>query len=254
MRPLRAWWMLVWLSFRRLLWSANTLMVFAPLSGCTLYLLRRRYGATGFTEYDFDHFSRFLMQVYLSLVLPLCTLAFAAGGIGGDREDRTLLFVLIRPLPRPAILLAKFVGTLPLALGIASASFYAFCRLAGDVGAAAFADYLPAVFYCTLAYVGLFHLFAVSFRHATILALIYALLIEWLLGLAPGVVKRITINYYGRTLMFASGSADGLRTPDPHWFEPLSASAAQWTLVGIALVSLLLAMIVFQRREYRDLT
>ena len=33
MRLLRAWLTLFWLSFTRLLWSANTLMVLPPLAG-----------------------------------------------------------------------------------------------------------------------------------------------------------------------------------------------------------------------------
>ena len=187
-------------------------------------------------------------------MLPLCTLALSAGSIGGDREDRTLLFVLVRPLARPAILLAKVVATLPLALGTAVGSFYIFCRLAGDVGDRAYADYLPAIVLMTLAYVGLFHLFAVSLRHATIVALIYSLMIELLLGQAPGIIKRVAVNYYGRAMMFDAGRADGLKSPDPQWFEPFSPLTARWTLIGIALASLLAAAIVFQRREYRDLT
>ena len=47
------------------------------------------------------------MQIFLSIVVPLCTLAFAAGSIGGEREDRTLLFILVRPLPRWAVLASQ---------------------------------------------------------------------------------------------------------------------------------------------------
>jgi ABC-type transport system involved in multi-copper enzyme maturation permease subunit len=254
MNKLRAWSMLVWISLRRLIWSSNTWMVLMPLAGCALYLVRRRYGTDGFSPQAFNQFSTFLMQVYVSIVLPLCTLAFSAGSIGGDREDRTLLFVLVRPLSRPAILLAKVVATLPLALGTSVGSFYLFCRLAGDVGRPAFADYLPAIVLMTLAYVGLFHLLAVWLRHSTIVALVYSLLIELLLGQAPGIIKRVAVNYYGRAMMFSTGQADGLKSPDPQWFEPFSPITARWTLVGITIGSLLIAAIIFQRREYRDLT
>lgn len=255
MMPLRAWLMLVWLSFRRLLWSANSPMALVPLAACLLFLLKRRFGAAGFSEHVFDRFSDgFLMQIYLSLVVPLCTLAFAAGSIGSEREDRTLLFILVRPLARWAVLLAKVAATLPLALATTCGGLFVFCRLAGDVGQAAWDDYLPAVFLSTLAYVGLFHLLAVAFRYSTIVALVYSLLIEVLLGRAPGIIKRLAVNYYGRTMMFAAGAPDGLTPPDPQWFEPFSPIAAQWTLIGFFVVTLGVAMFIFQRREYRDLT
>lgn len=254
MRTIRAWSTLVWISFERLLWSANTWMVLAPLAGCFLYLLRRDYASGGYGERTFDHYSNFLIQVYASIVVPLCTLAFAAASIGGDREDRTLLFILVRPIARPLVLLAKVVATVPLALGIVVGSFYGFCRLAGEVGGLAYAAYLPAMVLVTLAYIALFHLFAVAFRHSTIIALLYSLLVEMLLGHAPGIIKRVAVNFYGRTLMFAAGRADGLEQPDPHWFEPLSPPVAAWALVGFALLALGIAIFIFQRREYRDLS
>ena len=191
-------------------------MALLPLAGFILYLLRRRYGEAGFTEPAFDRFSdHFLLPIFMPIFLPLAVLAFASGSIGGDREDRTLLFLLVRPLPRWLILLAKFCATLPLALGVTIASFYICCRLAGDVGAVAYQVYLPAVFFMTLAYVGLFHLFAVLFRHSTIVALVYALLVENLLMHVPGVIKRVAINFYGRTMIFSAGRPEGLPHHEP---------------------------------------
>ena len=93
-----------------------------------------------------------------------------------------------------------------------------------------------------------------TIRHSTILALVYALFIEVLLGSVPGIVKRAAVNYYGRSIMYAAGEPEGLPPPDPRWFEPLGVETASWALVGITAGSLALAVLVFSRREYRDLT
>ncbi len=186
--------------------------------------------------------------------MPICALAFGTASIGGDREDKTLVFLLVRPIPRALVLLAKFTATLPLVLGLVLSSYWLYCRLAGDIGRVAFPLYLPAMIYMTLAYVCLFHLFAVSFRHSTIIAVIYALFMELLLGNLPGIVKRVAVNYYGRSLMYAAGAPEGLRSPDKNLFEPMSPAAAGWALAGIAAFGLILAVVVFSRREYRDLT
>ena len=254
MSLLRASSALLWLSFRRLLWSGSTLMVLLPLSACVLFLLRRRFWLEQSNVESFNGFSQFLMTVFASFVVPICAVAYGTASIGGDREDRTLLFLLVRPVPRPLVFLAKFVATLPLVLGLVMGAFYVYCHLAGAIGRLAYELYLPSIFYMTIAYVCLFHFFAVSFRHSTIIALIYSLFMELILGNMPGIVKRVAINYYGRSMMYAAGVPEGLERPDPQWFEPISAASAAGALAAIALGSLLVALVVFQRREYTDLT
>jgi ABC-type transport system involved in multi-copper enzyme maturation permease subunit len=254
MRLLRAWTTLVALSFRRLLWSSNTLMVMLPLVGCALFLIRRRYDAPEFEENFNDFSTEFMVFLFTSFVVPICALAYATTSIGGDREDRTLLFLLVRPIPRALVLLAKLTATLPLVLGLVVGSYWLYCRLAGPVGEEAFLLYLPPVFYMTIAYVGLFHLFAVAFRHSTIVALIYALFMEFFLGNMPGIIKRIAVNFYARSMMYDLGSEHGMNAPDPAWFVPISATAASQALIGLALGGILLGMWIFSRKEYMDLT
>jgi ABC-2 type transport system permease protein len=241
----RAWTTLLWLSFRRLLWSGSTLMVMLPLSALGLFLLRRKFWLQESSFESFNDFSLGLMFLFASFVVPICAVAYATASIGGDREDRTLLFLLVRPVPRPLIFLAKFLATLPLVLGLVMGAFYVYCRLGGEIGQQAYELYLPAIFYMAVAYVSLFHFFAVSFRHSTIIALIYSLFMELLLGNMPGIVKRVAINYYGRSMMYAAGVPSGLERPDPQWFEPISATTAASALAGITLVGVL---------EYTDLT
>ena len=253
MKLLRAWTTLAWLSFRRLLWSTGTAMVMLPLAGCLLFVLRRHYGRE-FTVDEFEQFSEFVILVFASFVVPICALAFGTAGIGGDREDRTLVFLLVRPIPRVLVLLAKFTATLPLVVGLVVGSFWLYCRLAGEVGQLAFSLYLPAMIFMTMAYVCLFHLFAVTFRHATIIALIYALFMEAILGNMPGIVKRLAVNYYGRSIMYAAGEPEGLKPPSADWFELLPVQTATLALAGIAVGGLVLAAVIFSRREYRDLT
>jgi ABC-2 type transport system permease protein len=253
MKLFRAWTTLVWLSFRRLLWSANTLMVLLPLAVCFLVAMHR-HARDDYAESFQQYSDEFVMPLVVSFIVPVCALAYATSSIGGDREDRTLLFLLVRPIPRWLVLVGKWCATLPIAVGLVAASYWGYCRLAGEVGERAWELYLPAVFSMTIAYIGLFHLFTVCFRHSTIVALIYALFMEGILGNMPGIVKRVAINFYGRSMIYDMGAADGLGRPDPAWFVPVSAQAGMWTLLGVAFGGLVLALMVFQRREYRDLT
>ncbi len=247
---------LFWLSLRRLAWSMTTLMVFFPLAGCALFLFRfqRRLNRVPF-DFDraFERYSEvFVLVIFASILLPLCTLAYATTSVGGEREERTLVFLLVRPIPRWLILFAKFCATLPLVLILLMGSFYGYCQIAGPVGHKAFAMYAPVLALMITAYVSLFHLFSVMFRHATIVALIYALVMESFIGNMPGIIKRVAVSFYGRSTMYELGAPYGIEAPK--YFESISVAAANATLWAVTLGGLLLAMIIFSRREYRDLT
>lgn len=252
MSLLRAWTTLVFTSFRRLLWSVGTLMLVFPLAACLLFVARRGYTSISDEAVAFNALSNFLIFIYAAFMTPLCALTFGAQSLSGDREDRTLVFLLIRPVPRWVILTAKFAAAWPLAVTWACGGLWLLCRFAGPAGKLAFDAYLPAVFYMTTAYTALFLAFAVWFRHAVIAALLYALFMEMLLGNVPGIIKKLAINYYGRSLMFDAGVDHGLSAPDPQWFEVLSGDAARGTLAGITLASLVVAGLIFRTREYEE--
>jgi ABC-2 type transport system permease protein len=260
MRRLRAWTTLVWISFRRLLWSANTLMALAVLTVCGLGVFayanhRLERLLNDGPERAFRAFSEeVVLGIFTLFVAPICAIAFATTSIGGDREDRTLLFLLVRPIPRWLVLMGKWCATLPIALGLVVGGFWLYCRMAGETGQLAYQLYLPAIFGMTTAYVGLFHLFAVLFRHSTILALLYSMFMEFFLGNMPGIIKRVAVNFYARSLMLDAGTPAGMEAPPPEFFAPVSGPTAAWALAGISLISLLIGLVIFQRREYRDLT
>ncbi len=75
-----------------------------------------------------------VFSVFLSFLLPIWSLSFATHAIGGEREARTLIWLLNQPLPRPLIYLAKFVALLPFSLGLNLGGFALLCLVAGRAG------------------------------------------------------------------------------------------------------------------------
>ena len=77
-----------------------------------------------------------------SFLLPLWSLSFGTEALGGERESNSLLWLLTRPLPRPAIYLAKFVALLPWTLALNLGGFALLVRGGGPAGAAGVAAVL----------------------------------------------------------------------------------------------------------------
>jgi hypothetical protein len=202
---------------------------------------------------QFVMFSRWvLFSLFLSFLLPLWSLSFATEALGGEREARSLVWLLTRPLPRWAIYLAKFVGLLPWVLGFNLGGFALICLAAGEPGQLAFRLFWPGVLVSSLAFAALFHLFGAAVRRPTVVALVYAFFLETILGDMPGLLKRVSVTFYARCLMFHAAGEYGLTPERPSVYQPVDGTTALTVLIGGTVCLLLIGMWWFSRTEYGD--
>lgn len=249
-RHLSASWHLAGVSLRRLTMSRQTIISLLLLGLAALAVFawshRRERTAAQFIE-------EVLITVYISFLLPMFCLSFASPGVASDREEQTLIYLLTSPLPRPWIFSAKSGAALALSLCWTMGSLFLLCRLAGKPGIAAWQAFWPSIFAATLAYVALFQLFSVVFLRATIVALGYALFLETLVGNMPGIVKRLTVCFYARCMIFDSAVDLGIGPTgpfNPQLFQPIPASTAQILLYAACAILLLASLLIFSSREY----
>jgi ABC-2 type transport system permease protein len=225
-------------------WSASAQSLQDVVWGSYLQVI----GSSGFYV-----FARWLVfSVFVSFLLPLWSLSFAVEGLGREREDNTLIWLLTRPLSRPAVYLAKYLSVLPWALGLNLGGFALLCLLAGPPGRLALELFWPAVALATCAFCALFHLFAACFRRAAVVALLYSFFLETTLGNMPGYWKRVSVGFYARCLMFERSAEYGVMPVRPEFYLPVSGAAAAAVLVGLTVLLLTLGMAVFARKEYLD--
>lgn len=246
----QAWWHLVTLSFQRQWWSLQSLIAVVLLMMLAIVVgLRSIWGWWSVGDFA----NAIIGGVYISFFLPIMCLCFGTNSIGGDWEERSLVWLLTRPLPRPAIYLGKFLATAPWTFGLTLGGMLLLGLLAGRPGLEAFWHFWPAVAWGTLAYLSLFVLMGAWFRRSTVIAVVYSFVVETLVGNLPGLVKRASIAFYSRCLMYDAG-VPGVEPEKRDLFMPVEGTTAVQVLVLVTAVLLLLGMIVFSRREYNDLT
>lgn len=205
--------------------------------------------SSGFTI--FSHWGVFLL--FLSFLLPMFNLSFATEALGGERENNNLLWLLSRPLPRGAIYLAKFVALLPWTLGLSLGGFGLLCLAGGKHGWLAFQLYWQAVLAATLAFSSLFYLMGAWFRRPAVAAIVYSFFLELILGNMPGYLKRISIGFYTRCIMFDAASAYGIQPERPDIFLPVEGATALVVLFGLTLVLLGIGTVIFSRSQYQEI-
>lgn len=201
-------------------------------------------------------FSNFTLSVplgaFVGFVLPLFTLAFASGALGTERESRSLVWLLTRPLPRPAIYVATFLGALPWCLLFGVGGFAALCLAGGDLGREAFARFWPAAAGGSVAFAALFHLVGATFRRPVVVGLVYVFFFEALVALLPGSLKLLSLSFYARSLIYNEAVDAGY--PGAMLDAPEAVSAATaWAVLAASTVALLVVGAWrFGRAEYRD--
>jgi ABC-2 type transport system permease protein len=191
-------------------------------------------------------------------LVPLTALLFASGMVQDDVEEQTLTYLLIRPIPRWLIYVAKAAATWlvlsALAAVFTSAAMAAVYWGTSDLDAPALlrrALLISGLLALSLfAYVAIFGALSLSTRRSLVLGVGYIVVFEGVLANIDFVVRHATVMYYIRTLSIRwlglSGSdwtIDTATAPD--------ATTCLLVLSGIGVVFTLLGSWLFSVREFR---
>ena len=240
------------------------LLLLGALFGAGAFLLASRRLAM--QERGDVAFGMITFAVYMQFVLPFCALFFGVQGLQGDLEDRTSVYLFVRPLPRWAILLGKWLAASLVAAGCVAFGIGALWlgltlpgrewRGAVVPPAAMIGGFVKAAGLGALAYAALGMLFGAWFQRPLIAGIVF--LVGWegaVANLAQQAQARaFTVNEPLRRMLWVEHAprddyAEMVRgplgiTPDPEALLPWLA------VMRFAAIALALAVWIYSRREY----
>jgi len=241
-------------TLKRQLFSRQTLIGFVLATICALIVLAWSMHREPTVQRLANNV---LVPSFIAFLMPILAIGYGAAGVGAEREDRTLIYLLMTPIPRPVTYLMRFLAAEILVMGATATSLWTLCSLAGDPGDQAWKLFWPASLLGSAAYAALFLLVGALFRHGTIISLAYWFFLEVLFGNMPGIIKRVSVAFYVRSMIYEAG-ADLEIGPSTRvareMFLPVEASTAQWALLSATAGLLAIGLIAFTRREYRDVS
>ena len=231
------------------------------LAPCLIALAMRALSSTGQFRPD-GAYNLLSEQLIFGFLLVILACVFATSAVSQEIEQKTVVYLLTRPVPRWRILLMKFAATfvvtvvtvwlasLLLALSTYGVSGWGASHLGRDL--------LIAPIAC-LAYGALFLLLATLFDRPLIVGLLYAFGIETWVPTLPGNFKMVSLLSYVHVLaphtaapVENADSADiaaSLLAPPPV-VGNLTPHLAWIVIIGVTIVSVLGACFVFANREY----
>jgi ABC-2 type transport system permease protein len=205
---MRPTWVLLRFSLGQLLAGRRLLIV--PLVALPLVLpaVFAAGADTDPTTFMLDLFRQFVLPV----LLPVVSLVFSTSAVGAELRDGTITNILLKPLPRPAILGAKYLAAvLATLLVLLPATVAAHLIVAGGLGSTdllvgmVLAGLVGALAYCAL---GL--LLSLLVARAVLVGLVYALLWEGaVVSVAPS-ASSLSIRGYTEGVLAAVLSGGGV--------------------------------------------
>ncbi|GAC1472399.1 MAG: hypothetical protein NVSMB9_19570 [Isosphaeraceae bacterium] len=203
-----AWWTLLRISTRQFIRGRRLLALAALLMLPTMVALLIRYYNPRFREEAGQTEEILIFYMFAQAMVPLTGLILASGLIRDEVEGQTLTYLLIRPLPRPSIYLAKLLAAWIVAATLTAvfltATLTAIHWGADDFwggilpGRAARIAGMSAL--SLLVYVALFGGLSLVVRWVLPLGVAYIVLFEGLFANIDFMIRRVTVLWYVRVL------------------------------------------------------
>jgi ABC-2 type transport system permease protein len=173
------------------------LALIAPISGF----------AIGSADASLDDAVRLIASVGMGLVLPVVSLVFAGAAIGDLRDDKTLVYLWLRPMDRWPVVVGAALAAITLAAPITLIPIVLAAILTG-AGNGIVAGTALATVVGLVAYVGVFTMFGVWLKRFIVWGLAYILIWEGFIAQAGAGVARIALRKYTRSILVDRTGAD----------------------------------------------
>jgi ABC-2 type transport system permease protein len=203
-------------------------------------------------------FTEILMVFFLQFYIVMLALFYGTSVTAEEVENRTLGYLVTRPLTKPAIVVGKYAAYALLMFAMVAvslaASFFIMnaARLSDPALYVTFLGYLGVLGLGILAYGAFFTFLGALLKRAIIVGLIFGFGWENVIQYFPGSTQRFSIVHYLKSLLPYRPGAGGGRGVALLLFrlEPTAPFLAALALAAIAGVFLALACGLFRTKEY----
>jgi ABC-2 type transport system permease protein len=254
-------------SVGQILWSRRTIfMALAVLAPLVIALIFRIGDAVGVSALRVNGrvvggpvmFGATIWLLYLRFIVPVLGTFYGTSLIADEVEDRTITYLFMRPIPRGAIVVGKYLAYLACTVLVVLPSVMGVYLLMTPVGGGS----LGATFPLLLTDLGLlalglavygavFALIGARVPRPLVAGLILVFGWEQVALIVPGYLRRFTVAYYLQALVpHTMPQDDAVLAIQSLFSEPPSAMSSVFWLLAILVVALWLAARSLETREY----
>ena len=232
-----------WLSLRQLTgrWRLALIFLLAALPVGLAVILSLTAGGG-----DSGIFINLLLDgMLVAAILPIVTMALSTAAFGNEVEDRTLSYLVLKPIARWRIAMPKVLASIAISgpLLVASGVAAALLGFDGDVRAAVAVG--VAIFAGVAAYAAVFTWLGLLTNRAIAFALIYVLLWEGVIGTFLQGVNYLSVRGYTLAIMYGINETG---------FEELGSRVIEFPagIIGAVVVTVVFLFLLVRRLHRMD--
>lgn len=202
-------------------------------------------------------FGLMIWAFFIRFAVPVLAVFYGTGLIADEVDDKTITYLLTRPIPRASVLLGKYLAYLVCTIAVVLPSIMIMWLLVAPIQGTlaesfpALAADLGIVALGLMAYGALFALVGATFKRPLLFGLLFVFGWENLALALPGYIRQLTVAHYLQGLVphaMPTGSPAGVL--QAVFGQPAGLVESLVGLFMIAAVGLWLAARAVTRREY----
>jgi ABC-2 type transport system permease protein len=255
------------LSLGQMLWSRRSVFLGILLGGPVLlagavrlvvFLYAQGFRINGAAAEGASVFGLMIWLLYIRFTIPVLGVFFGTALIADEVDDKTITYLVTRPIPRSAVLLGKYLAYLAVTVLLVVPSVILVFFLIVPMGGSTIAGSFPALVkdlgmlaVGLAAYGAVFALVGTRLKRPLIVGLVFAFGWEPGVLLFPGYLKRFTVAYYLQGLVTHEMPQDSAVSILMQVFHEVPSVLG--SLVPLALIvvgALWLAGRAVEQREY----
>jgi len=152
-------------------------------------------------SYQRNFIDNLLDRMLVAGILPIVTMSLATAAFGDELEDRTLSYLVLKPIPHVSIVFPKLLASIVIAGPLLILSGVLATVLGLDVGVRGAAAVGLAILAGLVAYATIFTWAGLISSHAFAFALVYVILWEGLISSFLGGVRYLSVRGYTLGIM-----------------------------------------------------
>lgn len=201
-------------------------------------------------------FSNLVLYSYIQYLIPILSLLFGSRIVNEEMDRKTLVFLTTCPIPKPSVIMGKFVAYFLLSLLIVNLGLL-LCFLSVNLNTLDQMVYVKEIlgfagagFMALLTYMAFFTFLGTVMKKAIIPGLLFVFFWENIVQYFPGVTQKFTITHFVKSLLPVTPENKSFFKFLVAQLEPSSTIGALIVMMVITGLSLAAACYFFQKREY----